>query len=78
LTGLELVCIRWRDAGARHGTWQKPDGLDFRFELQSAGFLVNETEEAITIATDYDGERYRDISSIPKACVLDVRRFAIT
>jgi hypothetical protein len=31
----------------------------------------------ITIATDYDGSRWRDVSSIPKANVVEKRYFNV-
>jgi hypothetical protein len=74
---MNFVYIRWLDAGARHRIWLDPDELDARFELHSAGFLVCEGEDYITLAADFDGVRYRDVATIPSACIIEKKILVI-
>jgi hypothetical protein len=74
---MKLVYIRWNDAGGEYQKWMDGDGLDVRFELQSAGILVYENKEVITIAMDFDGEKFRDVASVPKVNVLEIKYFEV-
>jgi hypothetical protein len=75
---LKLVWVRWLDAGARHGKWINGESLDCRFELQSAGLLVCEHKDFITLACDFDGDRYRDVATIPKSLIIEKQIITIT
>jgi hypothetical protein len=47
--------------------------------LRSAGWLVREDEESITLALDRDDkdESFRDITHIPKVCIVRVQRLKV-
>ena len=63
-----LVHIHWRDACGHSG--YQTSGL---MDVHSAGWLVNEDEECITVAQDaYDDEDWRKSISIPKVNVKQV------
>ena len=74
----DIAWVRWKDAGAKHGDWHEPDGLDVRFEIQSTDFVVWESDDVLTLAVDYDGKKFRDVSSIPKSNILETRRFTLS
>lgn len=76
---MKVALIRWLDAGAQYRLWMDGDGLDARTELHSAGVLVYENSEIVTIAADYDPEskQYRDVSTIPVSCILEKHYFDV-
>jgi hypothetical protein len=74
---VKIAYIRWLDAAGSYQTWVSGKKLDVRGEIQSSGFVVYENKEVITIATDFDGTNYRDVSSIPKSCILEKRIVAL-
>ncbi len=72
--------MRWLDACRRDGMFTRDDvttkGLD-RVELHSAGVLVLETKETLTIAESYDptDDTFRDLIHIPTNMIEYVERF---
>ena len=77
--GVKLVYVKWLDAGAQYQKWRKAKDCDMRCELHSAGLLVSETEDVLTMAADYDanGKRYRDVASIPVSTIIEKRYFEV-
>jgi hypothetical protein len=73
-----VVWVRWFDASYQRGECSTED-LVTRVELESAGLLVREDEESISLALDrYDGdERWRYIEHIPKVNVRQIRRLKL-
>jgi hypothetical protein len=70
-----LVYVRWFDASYQRGEVTDDELVD-RVELESAGLLVRETKEAVSIALDryeHDGV-WRYVQHIPKVNVLELRR----
>ena len=73
-----LALIKWFDASYQRGECTK-DEFVTRVELESAGILVQENADTISIALDrYAGDdTYRHIEHIPKVNVLSVRRIVL-
>lgn len=73
-----VVLIRWFDASYQRGECSAEE-LEPRVELESAGLLVSEDEESISIALDqYEPDGiWRYIEHIPKVNVRSIRRVAI-
>ncbi len=68
--------MKWFDASYQRGECNDQE-LVCRVELESAGLLVREDEESISIALDrypLDGT-WRYIEHIPKVNVLSIQRF---
>ena len=74
----EMAWVRWFDASYQRGECADSD-LVPRVELESAGLLVREDKESISLALDrypVDGT-WRYIEHIPKVNVLSIKRMAI-
>lgn len=73
-----LVYVRWTDASYQRGECSLADMVP-RVEVESAGILVAEDDETISIALDhYAAEStWRSIEHIPKVLVVKVRRFKV-
>ena len=71
----KVVLVRWLDASYQRGECTD-DELNPRVELESAGLLVREDDDFISIALDrYGGDRtWRYIEHIPKVNVIEIRR----
>ncbi|KKK82331.1 hypothetical protein LCGC14_2804450 [marine sediment metagenome] len=64
-----ITVIQWKDASYVDHDDGNNDGL---FELVSAGILVKETEEYITIALDdFEDDSNRHLISIPQAWIVN-------
>lgn len=74
----QIVLVKWFDASFQHGECTYDD-LDTRVELRSAGLLVKEDAETITIAMERyeDGRAWRHVAHIPKVNVIKIRRIPI-
>ena len=74
----QVALVRWFDASYQRGECTE-DELAPRVELESAGLLVREDEDTVTIALDrYDGDQlWRYIEHIPKVNITKLRRLAI-
>ncbi len=78
----ELAWIKWKDASYEHGDVTK-DELQPGTELQTAGILVGENDEYVTLALDHYGGNdkfqplYRHVVHIPKVNILKQRRFEV-
>lgn len=73
-----LVYVRWFDASYQRGECDLSE-LTTQVELESAGLLVREDEESISIALDSyrnDGT-WRYIEHIPKVNVRKIRRVTV-
>lgn len=73
-----LVWVRWFDASYQRGECTD-DELVTTVELESAGLLVREDEESVSIALDQyskDGT-WRYIEHIPKVNVLRIKRVKV-
>jgi hypothetical protein len=74
----QIAFVRWFDASYQRGECTI-DELVTRVEIESAGLLVREDEESISLAIDRysEDETWRYISHIPKVNVLEIRRFPL-
>jgi len=74
----DVVWVRWFDASYQRGECTVEE-LVPRVEIESAGLLVREDEETVSIALDYfDGDRtWRYIEHIPKVNIRDYRKLRI-
>lgn len=79
-----LCVIRWQDACKRDGNFTKDEiggeknGYRFdRVELYTVGWLVHESEDTLTLATDYrpDEDHWRDLLHVPKGMIQSVRKY---
>jgi hypothetical protein len=70
-----LVCVRWWDASYQRGEVTS-DELVPRVEIESAGLLVREDAETISLALDrYEADGlWRYVEHIPKVLVRQVVR----
>ena len=76
--GLVLAYVRWFDASYQRGECTL-DEMVPRVEIESAGILVFEDDETISIALDrYKSEStYRYIEHIPIVNVLEIKRLSV-
>lgn len=65
----KIASIEWRDAGFNSG--YDKHGL---ITLHTAGFVVHECDEYITLAADFmpEDNGYRNSSSIPKVNIISI------
>lgn len=77
-TGRVIAFVRWFDASYQRGECDL-DELIPRVELESAGLLVQEDEETVSIALDfYSGDGlWRYIEHIPKVNIHAIRRIPV-
>lgn len=70
-----IVWVKWFDASYQRGECADVD-LVPRVELESAGLLVREDKESVSIALDHytDDATWRYIEHIPKVNILRMRR----
>lgn len=70
---MKIAYIRWLDACYMDGE-QVVSELDQRCELEHVGFIVKETDEAVTISTEsiHDG-RCRNPFSIRRSNIVEMR-----
>ena len=73
-----IAYVRWFDASYQRGECDLSE-MNTRVELESAGLLVREDEESISIALDKykDDGTWRYIEHIPKVNVLRIRRVTV-
>lgn len=75
---MKVAVVTWIDSCYQRGEADVEDIEPFVI-LHSAGHLVKETEESISLAIDrYGGDvalPFRYISSIPKVCIREMREF---
>ena len=73
-----IAWVRWFDASYQRGECTE-DELVTQVELESAGLLIREDEESISIALDqYDGDgTWRYIEHIPKVNVRKIRKMTV-
>lgn len=71
-----VVYVEWFDASYQRGECEESD-LVCRVELRSAGILIREDDESISLALDsYEGDKtWRHIEHIPKVNVKLIRKF---
>lgn len=76
----EAVYVRWIDSSYQRGEADLDELDDSGVVLETAGFLVRETDDTLSIALDrYHGETiYRHIVHIPRVLVRQLIRIAIT
>jgi hypothetical protein len=75
-----VAYIRWFDSAIYKGEACQPDDLDLpAAENESAGVVVKEDEEAITIALDrcLDTKDVRLVLCVPKTNVRSIRHFSV-
>jgi hypothetical protein len=73
-----LAYVRWFDASYQRGECTR-DELVPRIEIESAGLLVREDGESVSLALDHyqaDGT-WRYIAHIPKVNILEIRRLRV-
>lgn len=77
-TTITVAYVEWFDASYQRGECDDSE-LVHRVELKSAGLLVREDKESVSIALDhYDSDgTWRYIEHIPKVNVLRIRRVAV-
>ena len=51
-----VTCIRWRDAVSEEATAQACKAVAALVELCEVGFLLAETDEAVTIGMEHHGD----------------------
>jgi hypothetical protein len=70
--------VRWFDASYQRGECARED-LVPRVEIQSAGLLIHEDDESISLALDqYDKDQvWRYIEHIPKVNVRQIRKMHV-
>jgi hypothetical protein len=73
-----IAFIRWFDASYQRGECTEEE-LISKVEIESAGLLVAENEESVSIALDQcDADKtWRYIEHIPKVNILSMRRLNI-
>ena len=73
-----IALVRWFDASYQRGECTA-DEMVPRVELESAGLLVREDEESVSIALDqYHGDgTWRYIEHIPKVNIRKIRRLSV-
>jgi len=76
-----IAVIYWKDS-CKYGrnSYTGKDCTSFEpIKLISAGILINETEEFITIGNDYHDEEdsYRDVNVYPKSGIQKIRKIKI-
>jgi len=73
-----VAFVRWFDASYQRGECTL-DEMVPRVDLESAGLLVREDEESVSIALDqYSGDgTWRYIEHIPKVNILAIRKMSI-
>ena len=73
-----IAFIRWFDASYQRGECTDEELIP-KVEIESAGLLVAENEESVSIALDQCGadRTWRYIEHIPKVNILAIRRVTI-
>ena len=73
-----VAWVRWFDASYQRGECTLDEFVP-RVEIQSAGLLVHEDEESVSLALDsyVDDSTYRYIEHIPKVNVIELRRLQV-
>lgn len=71
-----LVWVRWFDASYQRGECTQEEIIP-RVEMESAGLLVQESPESISIALDWCPQErvWRYIQNIPRVNVLAIKKF---
>lgn len=76
-----LVYVRWADSCNSDFGWTHIEDLDTRiYEIDSVGFLVDETEDALALSSHYsvdDPYKCNTILMIPKSCVLEIKELSV-
>jgi hypothetical protein len=72
---MKLALVIWRDAATLGGGFRGRDTLGTLATIHTAGLLVDEDDEKITLATDWDegDDSFRYIHHIPHVNVVEVR-----
>ena len=75
---ITLVYVRWFDASYQRGECSD-DELNSRVEIESAGLLVREDKESVSLALDrYDEDKtWRYIEHIPKVNIMSIRKLHV-
>ena len=70
-----VVLVKWIDASYERGECSTADAGGLA-EATTAGILVKEDDESLTLALDWfgDQEHWRFLETIPKVCVRSIRR----
>ena len=72
-----IACVKWIDSSILREQCD-PDDIDGYCEIESAGWVVKEDRKCLTLALDrIDSGDVRLVLSIPKKCILDIRRFDV-
>lgn len=74
-----LVYIRWFDSAIYKGEQCQPDDLDGYSEMESAGLLVSETKDSVTIALDRSlkGGDVRLVMCVPRVNIRKIKKFKV-
>jgi len=77
-TGKTIIHVRWFDASHQHGECTQ-DELVSKVVLESAGLLIREDRESLSIALNHHEANgvWRYIEHIPKVNVLEEKRFTV-
>jgi hypothetical protein len=80
LTRTTVVYVRWFDSAIYTGEACPADELDGYSEMESAGVLLHEDDDKITLAVDrsLETQNVRLVICIPKANVREIQRFRTT
>ena len=73
-----LVIVTWEDAHAGTSTWVFRSELDSNLKtIKTVGWLAKMTNKTITVAASFsndEGGVFSDVTTIPKNCIVSVRR----
>ena len=72
-----VVLVKWKDASMQTGSTLFVEDLRPGIIVETAGTLVQETEDFYSIAGDYypDNNSARNVSHIPKVNVISIKKF---
>lgn len=73
---MKIVLVSWRDSGFVMGNMTEVEGVDKGVVvLETVGFLVSDTKDALVVAGDRDAAdgRVRCVTTIPRECVVKVK-----
>jgi len=77
---MELVIFRWRDSAlhGQHTRWEDDLGEVSLVTLITAGLLVKEDNESISLCMDWNPEgSWRTLQTYPKSGIKQIRRIKI-
>jgi hypothetical protein len=73
-----LVVVTWRDAQT-HESWETPEPLDGLPNVESVGFLYEDTPSHISLLPNYDFTNNNGSCrmDIPRGCVVEIHELGV-